>query len=88
MAEMARWGILPFPKDWLSLTERIWRVDIFGEAARELELLDLERDRHPILLFDGKVFNPDDPISYLNSLDIKRQLRIEEVNIDAGVSVA
>jgi len=88
MAEMARWGILPFPKDWLSLTERIWRVDIFGEAARELELLDLERDRHPILLFDGKVFNPDDPISYLNSLDIKRQLRIEEVKIDAGVSVA
>ncbi|MGB5962633.1 MAG: nitrate ABC transporter ATP-binding protein [Coleofasciculaceae cyanobacterium] len=88
MAEMARWGILPFPKDWMTITERVWRVDIFGEAARELELLDLERDRHPILLFDGKVFNPDDPISYLNSLDIKRQLRIEEVNIDAAISLA
>jgi len=88
MAEMARWGILPFPKDWMTITERVWRVDIFGEAARDLELLDLERDRHPILLFDGKVFNPDDPISYLNSLDIKRQLRIEEVNIDAAISLA
>jgi nitrate/nitrite transport system ATP-binding protein len=88
MAEMARWGILPFPKDWMTIAERVWRTDIFGEAARELELLDLERDRHPILLFDGKVFNPDDPISYLNSLDIKRQLRIEEVNIDAAVSLA
>lgn len=88
MAEMARWGILPFPKDWMTIAERVWRVDIFGEAARDLGLLDLERDRHPILLFDGKVFNPDDPISYLNSLTIKRQLRIEEVNIDAAISFA
>lgn len=88
MVEMARWGILPFPKDWMTITERVWRVDIFGQAARELELLDLERDRHPLLLFDGKVFNPDDPISYLNSLDIKRQFRIEEVNLDAAISLA
>lgn len=88
MAEMARWGILPFPKDWMTIAERVWRVDVFGEAARDLGLLDLERDRHPIHLFDGKVFNPDDPISYLNSLTIKRQLRIEEVNIDAAISFA
>lgn len=88
MTEMARWGIVPFPKDWLTITERVWRVDIFGEAARELELLDLEHDRHSIQLFDGKIFNPDDPIGYLNSLDIKRQLRIEEIDIDAVAPVA
>lgn len=88
MTEMARWGIIPFPKDWLTITERVWRTDIFGEAARELELLDLEHDRHSIQLFDGKIFNPDDPIGYLNNLDIKRQLRIEEINIDAVAPVA
>lgn len=88
MTEMARWGIVPFPKDWLTIIERVWRTDIFGEAARELELLDLEHDRHSIQLFDGKIFNPDDPMEYLNSLDIKRQLRIEEIDIDAVAPVA
>jgi nitrate/nitrite transport system ATP-binding protein len=83
MTELARWGIAPFPKNWLSIIERVWRTDIFGEAARQLELLDIERDRTPIQLFDGTIFDPDDPIGYLNSLDIKRQIRIEEFDIDA-----
>jgi nitrate/nitrite transport system ATP-binding protein len=83
MAELARWGIVPFPKNWLNITERIWRTDIFGEAARDLEMLDLERDRGPIHLFDGTVFDPDDPIAYLKSLKIKRQIRVEEINLDA-----
>jgi nitrate/nitrite transport system ATP-binding protein len=83
MTELARWGIAPFPKNWLSIIERVWRTDIFGEAARQLELLDIERDRTPIQLFDGTSFDPDDPIGYLNNLDIKRQIRIEEFDIDA-----
>jgi nitrate/nitrite transport system ATP-binding protein len=89
MTELARWGIAPFPKNWVSIIERVWRTDIFGEAARQLDLLDIERDRHPIMLFDGTVFDPDDPIGYLNNLKIKRQIRIEEFDIDAlATSVA
>ncbi len=83
MTELARWGIMPFPKNWVSIIERVWRTDIFGKAARDLELLDIERDRCPILLFDGTVFDPDNPIAYLNSLKIKRQIRVEEIDIDA-----
>ena len=83
MTELARWGLVPFPKNWLSIIERVWRTDIFGEAARQLELLDIERDRASIQLFDGTVFDPNDPIGYLNSLEIKRQIRIEEFDIDA-----
>jgi nitrate/nitrite transport system ATP-binding protein len=41
------------------------------------------RDRGPIKLFDGTVFDPNDPIGYLNNLEIKRQIRIEEIDIDA-----
>jgi nitrate/nitrite transport system ATP-binding protein len=40
-------------------------------------------------MFDGTVFDPDDPLEYLNSLEIKRPIRIEEVDIDAvATSVA
>ena len=60
------------------------RVDLYGRAARELGLPDNEGDRNSFALFDGKVFSPDDPIAYLNSLDIHRDIRIEEVILDSG----
>jgi nitrate/nitrite transport system ATP-binding protein len=83
LTQMARWGLTPFPKNWLSIIERVRRADLFGEAARQLELPDIGRDRGPIKLFDGTVFDPNDPIGYLNNLEIKRQIRIEEIDIDA-----
>ncbi|MBD2092326.1 ABC transporter substrate-binding protein [Microcoleus sp. FACHB-1515] len=82
MVQMARWGIVDFPRNWLEVTERTWRTDIFGQAARELEMLDFGRDRRPIVLGDGTVFNPDDPIAYLNALEIKRDINIVEVALD------
>ncbi len=86
MTQLARWGITPFPRNWIEILDRVRRVDIFGQAARELSLLDIGRDRHPIYLFDGMAFNPDDPIKYLNDLAIKRDLHIEEVMIDPVAS--
>ncbi|MCP2730775.1 ABC transporter ATP-binding/substrate-binding protein [Limnofasciculus baicalensis] len=83
MTQLARWGITSFPKNWVTILERIWRTDIFGEAARELELPDVERDRMPINLFDGTVFDPDEPIGYLRKLTIKRKILIEEIDIDS-----
>ena len=83
MTQLARWGITPFPKNWIEILDRTRRVDVFGAAARDLELLDIEPNRGPIKFADGSVFNPDDPIKYLNSLKIKRDIRIEEVLIDS-----
>ncbi|MBD1805450.1 ABC transporter substrate-binding protein [Microcoleus sp. FACHB-SPT15] len=89
MTQMARWGLTPFPKNWLNIIERVRRADIFGEAARQLEFADFGRDRDPIQLFDGTIFDPDNPIAYLNSLEIKREIRVEEIDIDAvAASVA
>jgi nitrate/nitrite transport system ATP-binding protein len=82
MTQMARWGITPFPRNWLEVAERVKRADIFGRAARELGLLDIGRDRHSIQLFDGIPFDPDHPLDYLNSLSIKRDLRVEEIVLD------
>lgn len=82
LAQMARWGLIPFPKNWVEILERVYRPDVFGEAARALGFQDIGRDRAPITLFDEKVFDPGDPVGYLNRLDIKRTVKIAEVNLD------
>ncbi|HEY9725198.1 MAG TPA: ABC transporter substrate-binding protein, partial [Chroococcales cyanobacterium] len=83
LTQLARWGLIPFPKNWINILDRVRRIDLFGAAARDLGLMDTGHDRGPIHMFDGTVFDPDDPMEYLNSLEIKRQIRIEEVDIDA-----
>ncbi|NJR38761.1 MAG: ABC transporter substrate-binding protein [Leptolyngbyaceae cyanobacterium CSU_1_4] len=82
LTQLARWGITAFPKNWIEILERVRRLDVYSKAARELGLPDQEPDRHPIKLFDGKIFNPDAPIDYLNSLDIHGKIQIEEILID------
>src|SRR4028118_1804415 len=88
LTQLARWGIIPFPKNWVNILDRVRRIDLFGAAARELDIVDIGRDRGSIRMFDGTVFNPDDPLEYLNNLEIKRQIRIEEVDIDAFATPA
>jgi len=83
MTQLARWGITPFPRNWLDILDRVRRVDVFGAAAREFGLLDFEPNRSPVHFADGSVFDPDDPIGYLNSLAIKRDIQIEEIDLDA-----
>jgi len=82
MTQLARWGITPFPRNWFDILDRTRRLDVFGAAARDLGLLDTEPNRSPIHFADGSIFDPDDPIGYLNSLAIKRDVQIEEVSID------
>lgn len=88
MTQMARWGDTPFPRNWVEILERVCRVNVFSIAARELGLLDVKYHRGAIKLFDGAVFNADDPIAYLNSLKIKRDFSIAEVDIDARTPAA
>ena len=80
LTQMARWGLVTFPKNWVEVIERVCRTDVFGAAARDLGLLDIGED-HPVHLVDGKVFNPSEPIEYLNSFKIKRQISIGEILI-------
>ncbi|GAB4137370.1 MAG: nitrate ABC transporter ATP-binding protein [Cyanobacteria bacterium J069] len=87
MTQLARWGITPFPRNWVDILDRTRRVDVFGAAARDLSLPDTEPNRTPITFADGSVFDPDDPIGYLNSLAIKRDLQIEEITVDQGLGV-
>ncbi|HIK45233.1 MAG TPA: ABC transporter substrate-binding protein [Leptolyngbyaceae cyanobacterium M65_K2018_010] len=82
MTQLARWGDVPFPRNWLEILERIVRVDVYSTAARELGMLDAKFTRGSIHLFDGTDFDAEDPIGYLNSLAIKRDITIAEVVLD------
>ena len=84
LTQMARWEVTPFPKNWIEFTERVRRLDLFREATRQLGLPDdAEPRRQSFALFDGITFDPDNPISYLEQQTISRQIRIEEILIDA-----
>ncbi|MBF2057308.1 MAG: ABC transporter substrate-binding protein [Cyanobacterium sp. T60_A2020_053] len=86
LTQLARWGYISFPRNWIEVLERVRRPDILGEAMRQLDLPDSAPNRSSFSLFDGMVFNPDDPLGYLERLSIKRDFRVAEVLLDQPVS--
>jgi nitrate/nitrite transport system ATP-binding protein len=86
LTQLARWGYAPFPRNWVEILERVRRPDLFGEACRQLGIPDIEPDRHSFQLFDKMVFNPDDPIGYLERLSIRRDYRVAEILIDDPIT--
>jgi nitrate/nitrite transport system ATP-binding protein len=88
LTQFARWGIAPFPKNWVEVLEKVRRPDLFSEACRQLNLPDMEPDRHKFKLFDGTIFNPDDPIGYLQRFSIHRDIRVEEIDLDSRFTAA
>jgi bicarbonate transport system ATP-binding protein len=79
MTQMARWGDVPFPRNWVEILERVCRVNVFSTAARELGLIDITYSRGAIQLFDGTLFNAEDPIAYLNDLNIKHDIYMADI---------
>ncbi len=88
MTQMARWGDTPFPRNWVEILERVSRVSVFSTAARELGLSEITYSRGAIQLFDGVTFSTDDPIAYLNDLDIKHDIYMADVHLDAALPKA
>ncbi len=78
MTQMARWGIVPFPRNWVEILERTCKVNAFSTAARELGF-DIDYNRSAVQLFDSVPFDTDDPIGYLNNVAIKSDVYIAEV---------
>jgi nitrate/nitrite transport system ATP-binding protein len=82
LTQLARWGITPFPKNHIEVLSRVRRVDHFLKACQQLGYVGIEPDRDPFQLFDGQVFNPDEPLKYLQNQPIHRELVIREVDLD------
>ena len=74
LTENIRWGYLPKSTDTKALVAKVNREDIWREAATALGVKDLpaSTSRGKETFFDGKVFDPENPQAYLDSLTIKR----------------
>jgi nitrate/nitrite transport system substrate-binding protein len=76
ITEDIRWGKFEPTVDANALIDRVNREDLWREAAKELAVpaaeIPASTSRGKETFFDGKVFDPDDPATYLAALDIKR----------------
>jgi nitrate/nitrite transport system substrate-binding protein len=75
MAENIRWGNLPANTDIKALVNQVNREDIWRAAAKDLGVaaadIPASSSRGKETFFDGKVFDPENPSAYLDSLSIK-----------------
>ncbi len=75
LTENIRWGYLPADTDIKALVDQVNREDIWRAAAGELGVAATDipagTSRGPETFFDGKVFDPENPGAYLDSLTIK-----------------
>ena len=78
LIESVRWGFLPktYLEDSKNLIDKVNRSDLWKEAAKEAGIPAAEiptgDSRGVEKFFDGKVFDPENPKAYLDSLAIKK----------------
>ncbi|WP_320198029.1 CmpA/NrtA family ABC transporter substrate-binding protein [Agrobacterium sp. rho-13.3] len=75
LAENIRWGKLPANTDIKALVTQVNREDLWRAAAKDLGVgaadIPISKSRGKETFFDGKVFDPENPSAYLDSLSIK-----------------
>jgi nitrate/nitrite transport system substrate-binding protein len=75
LAENIRWGKFAPDTDIKSLVDKVNREDIWRGAAKDLGVaaadIPASASRGKETFFDGKVFDPENPAAYLESLTIK-----------------
>jgi nitrate/nitrite transport system substrate-binding protein len=71
-----RWGKYESGFDAKSIIGKVNREDMWREAAKSLSVaasdIPATKSRGQEKMFDGKIFDPDNPAAYLKSLSIKR----------------
>lgn len=76
MTEDMRWGKFETSYDAKALIKKVNREDLWRDAAKTLGVaasdIPTSTSRGKETMFDGKVFDPEDPMAYLKSLTIKR----------------
>ena len=73
ITENIRWGKFAPDTDVKALVAKVNREDIWRAAAKDLGVADLpaSTSRGKETFFDGKVFDPENPSAYLESLSLK-----------------
>jgi len=74
--ENQRWGKLPPDLDTKAIIAKVNREDLWREAAKAIGVaakdMPASASRGKETFFDGKVFDPADPKTYIASLQIKK----------------
>jgi nitrate/nitrite transport system substrate-binding protein len=75
VTENIRWGTFAPNTDIKTLVDQVNREDVWRGAAKELGVAAADIPASPSrgkeVFFDGKVFDPENPSAYLDSLAIK-----------------
>ena len=76
VTENIRWGKFEATTDIKALVDKTNRSDLWSEAAKTLGIANAPTgdSRGVEKFFDGKIFDPADPMAYLKSLSIKRAM--------------
>jgi nitrate/nitrite transport system substrate-binding protein len=76
LTEDIRWGKFETGTDTKALIGKVNREDMWREAAKALSVpadqIPASKSRGKETFFDGKVFDPENPMAYLKSQPIKR----------------
>ena len=76
LTEDIRWGKFEPGYDTKALIDKVNREDLWREPPRSSAFaaadIPTSTSRGKETFFDGKVFDPDNPVAYLKSLSIKR----------------
>ena len=72
LTQMARWGLVNFPENHAEVIYNLLATNVFQQAAKELEIDIAEEDKEPIVLGDGSIFDPNDPIAALQSMSYSK----------------
>ena len=76
MTEDIRWGKFEASTDARALIGKVNREDMWREAAKALSVpadqIPTSKSSGKETFFDGKVFDPENPMAYLKSQAIKR----------------
>ena len=76
LTENIRWGQLPMNLETQKVINAVNREDLWREAAKEIGVAEADipksTSRGIEKFFDGVTFDPENPMAYLRSLDIKQ----------------
>jgi nitrate/nitrite transport system substrate-binding protein len=70
LSQFRRWGMVKEAPDYKRIVDRVHRVDIYREVAREMGLESPREDMKKETLWDGVAFDPADPEKYAKSFPI------------------
>ena len=80
LAQMARWGIAPFPRNYQEILDRVVQTDVYRQAADDLDFAIPPTSMAPITFIDGTTFDPTAPIESIASAKFTHLTDIQSID--------